>query len=77
MTRFALAAMALFAVVCLYFGLRGLFHHNPPPLQAAPNHTLTLLAATPEGAKVYRVDGPKVVVPLVMVVGRDGGVAVR
>ncbi len=42
-----------------------------------PDHTLLLLAETPDGTRVYRVDGPKAVVPVVFVVSKQGSVAVR
>jgi hypothetical protein len=42
-----------------------------------PDHELLLLAETPEGARVYRVYGPKAVVPFVFVVSKTGSVAVR
>lgn len=42
-----------------------------------PDHQLILLAQTPEGARVYRLDGPKTVVPIVFVVTKQGNTAIR
>jgi hypothetical protein len=48
----------------------------PPPV-TDPANELTLVAATPDGAHVYRLVGPKLVVPVVVVVGPTGQVAIR
>ncbi len=48
-----------------------------PPVATEPDHTTILLGETPEGARVYRTEGPKAVVPVVFVVSKQGSVAIR
>jgi hypothetical protein len=48
-----------------------------PPMTVEPSHDLLLLSETPEGTRVYRVNGPKSVVPITVVVSKTGSVAVR
>lgn len=50
---------------------------TPPPPAVADGYEMAQLARTREGAAVYRLAGPKIIVPLVFVVGTDGSVCVR
>lgn len=56
----------------------------PPPPKAAvvapvePGHDVLCLGETPEGARIYRVSGPKAIVPATVVVGPGANsVAIR
>lgn len=48
---------------------------KPAPVESIGE--LELLAVTPGGSKIYRVNSPRAIVPTVIVEGKDGHVAVR
>jgi hypothetical protein len=45
--------------------------------EVAPSHTLLLLATTEEGVRVYTLQGPHAVVPVVLAVSPLGQVTLR
>lgn len=62
-------------IICLSFGA-GLFcgttHADTTPPVVADGYELSCLAGTPEGVRVYRLEGPKVIIPVMVVVSSDG-----
>lgn len=48
-----------------------------PAIPVVPSGTAKLVAVTPDGTKVYRVEGPEMIVPAVLAVSPNGQVAFR
>jgi hypothetical protein len=87
------AAFALLGLVCFVLFLaarefvRGVdrWDAGPPPAARAPefrqevepSHSLILLATTEDGVKVYKLQGPQAVVPVVLAVSPSGQVTLR
>jgi hypothetical protein len=71
-----LALVAAVGAACLALTVLG-SRREGTVLLVEPGHTRRLLAETPEGVRVYRIDGPGVVVPLVLCVSPGGHTSVR
>lgn len=50
---------------------------RPETKLVLPSGTCKLVAVTPDGTKVYRIEGPEMVVPAVLAVSPGGQVAFR
>ena len=48
-----------------------------PVAVPSPSGVCKLVAVTPDGTKVYRIEGPEMIVPAVLAVSPDGQVAFR
>lgn len=65
-------ALIVICVLCVAAVLLGsIFHPPAPPPYTAPEYEMQLLAED-RGVRVYRLSGPKIVVPRIIVVGKDG-----
>ena len=75
-----LLAIWLFAVIIgigLGWGVVTMYNYAHPPQKIQKIGDIELLAQHEDGTKVYRVNHQKLIVPLVVVEGKNGQLAIR
>ncbi len=71
------------AITIAIFGIEGLFRtmfgssHNQVIGNYQNTSEIELLAVTPEGTKIYKIKGEKMIVPIILVQSNNGHVAIR